>query len=252
VAFVPIPFVSFVVKSFQESVMKKIIFLIPLLVLSNLYAQQNGFIMEYKLDGSMIGNTKIDGNMEIIIKPHAKRITGNIVYEEPGNPFPTLDEQDILVDFDAAMKYHKTSESHGWMSGPLNADYNSLSDGSIKKSVQKEKGKDIVKVGITLPQSLGGYHTYTVELSWSKPAVAGEIQTFTKVGRPSATDLLSLFIDNEKIVEEIGKLAGDNRYIIPDSFTVTLEQDGKVQQTTKGVLRSKIVLVASDKWFKLK
>ena len=81
-----------------------------------------GLLADYKVDGTSIGGTKLQGNLKVMMKPQLKRLTGNIFYQEVGNPFPDLNEKDIIVNFKKKKKYIFTTESITWFTSSLAPD----------------------------------------------------------------------------------------------------------------------------------
>ena len=76
-----------------------IIILISIFSIISIAFGDLGYITDYDVEGTSIGQTELLGNLKVSMKPQAKRVTAEIFYQEAGNPFPNLDEKDIFVDF---------------------------------------------------------------------------------------------------------------------------------------------------------
>lgn len=207
-----------------------------------------GILADYSIEGISIGQTKLKGNARIMIERQTKRITANFFYQEVGNPFPDLDEKDIIVDFKKGKKHIFTSESGEWLTSSIEDDYTLLDEKKVKIIIKKSANKIIARITMDLEPEFGGKQKYIIRFSYLKPS-GSEVNELKKVNKPSGIDFLSLFIDNEKLIELLSKKMAENRYRIPDKFKLIWEQSGEKKLDIKGTLKAKSSIIFSDSDF---
>lgn len=207
-----------------------------------------GILADYSIEGISIGQTKLKGNARIIIELQAKRLTANFFYQEAGTPFPNLDEKDIIINFKKGKKYIFTSESGEWLTSSIEDDYSLLDEKKVKITIKKS-GKDIItKISMDLEPEFGGKQKYIIRFSYLKRP-SSEVNELKKINKPSGIDFLSLFIDNEKLIELLNKKMAANRYRVPDKFKLIWEQDGEKKLDIRGILKAKSSIMFSDSDF---
>lgn len=211
-------------------------------------AGQLGYILDYDVSGFSIGQTKIQGNLKMLLKQQAKRVSSSLFYQEAGQPFPNLDEKEIIVDFKNDKKYHYSADSDEWLSAPLSEDFSILDEKKVKINLSKTPKEITAVMDMSLAPEFGGKQKYTIKLSYIN-ATSSEVNEFKKIVKPSAVDFLSMFIDNEKLIDLLNKKIIDDRFRIPDKFQVNWQQNGKDKLKVNGSLQVKLNEIPPDKVF---
>ena len=205
---------------------------ITLLWISILFSNsfsQIGVVLNYKLKGQSIGETGVRGKFRVLFQPNIKRITGSIYYQEAGAYFPSLDEKDIIVNYAQKTKEYYTKESRSWLDISLANEYALIKSSSIKVTSKKIKNEIKTTVNLNLKASLGGKQKYIITFiydSLEPEKVSDELKAYKK---PSAADILSILINNEKVISEIAKKSLIRKYGIPDTIKVVWQQKGKTK-----------------------
>lgn len=202
---------------------------------------QTGIVLNYKLTGQSLGRAGIRGQVRALFQPKMKRITGSIYYQEAGSIFPNLDEKDIIIDFNRKMKNYYTSESRSWFTTPLAAEYTLINNNSINITSTKFKNSVKTIVYLNLQSSLGGSQVYTITFTYNDTKPDKVNIELKKYIRPTIADILSIFINNEKVIEEISKRSLIPKYGIPDTFTVIWQQKGKTKLNVNVALKTKAI-----------
>ena len=207
-----------------------------------------GILADYNLNGTSIGGTKLKGNLRIMMKSQANRLTGNIFYQEAGNPFPDLDEKDLIINFKKKKKHIMTSEAMDWYSSSLTDDYEIIPDSKISISIKKTSKEITAIINLNLASELGGKQKYIIKFTYTSTGPGGEESVLKQINQPTGAGVLSMFIDNEKIIELLSKKLLNNKYKIPEKFQITWKQNNKTQLDVKGKLniKSNIDLDDSD------
>ncbi len=223
-----------------------IILLFPLLLISTNIKADNGYLVDYSINGKSLGGTEMRGNLKFLFKNGIKRITGNIFYQEAGNPFPNLDEKDIIVNFDKDKKTITTSESGDKLTVSLDGDFTSIPDNKIKVDIIQSSSKIAAVINVDAAPEFGGKQKYIIYIKFKGAPDENEINNLKKIKKPTALGFISIFIDNEKIIDILNKSIGDEIYRIPDSFSVYWQVNNKKQLDVTGKLESKSVMDISE------
>ena len=214
-------------------------FSIVLFGLSNLTAG-SGILLEYEVDGTAVGGTTLLGNLKVLLQNNMKRMTGNLFYDEPGAPYPTLDEKDLIVNFAEKKKYLKTTDSGTWGDESLSDDYSMIKDNELSITIKPGANASVViaVVKVSLPADFGGEKVYVIKLTYKD--TSKDAKLFTDFKSPAALDFLSIYLDNEKIINALNKKLAEYKFKIPQSFSLVAGQKGKEYLNIKGNLRSKM------------
>ncbi len=228
--------------------MKKIFF--SLILLLSIVPSAFCYITDYDLKGNSLGGTKIMGNLKVQMKAKAKRLSGVIVYQEAGNPMPDMDEKEIIIDYKKNKKYFFSMESGQWLSSSLKDDYALIDNNSINVAVKKNARKITATININNPPEFGGKQKYTINLTYSLSSPVKEIKQIKTYGKSNGLSVLSMFIDNEKIIEALGSKLGDDRYRIPVIWQIILSQDGQTKLDVKGIIQAILPIPVTDRILK--
>lgn len=210
---------------------------------------RTGIAIHYKFNGQLLAETKIRGKFRVLFQPKMKRLTGFVYYQETGKLLPDSDEKDIIVNFYQQVKENYTRQSRSWLRKSLEDEYRLIAANRIK--VYSKKIKDGVKttVDLNLPRKLGGKQRYIITFKYydvNPEKVNTELKNYKT---PSATDLLSYFIDYEKVVNEISKKSISKKYGIPDEFNIVWQQKGKTIYNITAKIKTKSISLFPDDAF---
>jgi len=208
-----------------------------------------GIVLNYKLKGESLGQTGIRGKFRVLFKPKMKRLTGSIYYQEAGSLFPNLDEKDIIIDFNTRTKEYFTRESRSWLSTPLATEYALVKSRNIKVTSRKVKKGVKTIVRLTMKRKLGGKQKYIITFTYNDSRPEKVNDELKKYKKPSAADILSIFINNEKIVNEISRRSLIRKYGIPDTFSIKWQQKGKTKLNVTAHLKTKAIVLLSEDAF---
>ena len=215
-------------------------------IISNLSANL-GVTIHYTVKGNSIGKTTLRGKCRVLFQPAMKRLTGSIYYQEAGNPFPDLEEKDIIVDYTKKKKEYYTKDSRSWLTIPFAHEKASR----VKVKVRKVK-KDIkITVTASLKKSQGGKQKYIITFSYEGKKNEKTNLELKKYKIPSPADILSLFINNEKIIAKIAKKSIIKNYGIPDKFKIEWYQKKKKKLHIEGKLKMKTVNIFPEDTFSM-
>jgi len=202
-----------------------------------------GLLADYKVNGTAIGDTTLQGNLKVMMKPKLKRITGNIFYQEAGNPFPDLDEKEVIVNYKKSKKHLYTSGAGEWFSSPLSDDGAMINANQVTITVTKTpttKPKEIkAYIKLNLPTAMGGNQSYRVKFTYDKRTPDNTDKKVKEIGNPTAVDLLSVFIENEKIIELLSKKLPTDNFRVPKTFSVVWKKGKTKQLSVRATLSMK-------------
>jgi len=210
-----------------------------------------GYLMEYETSGVHTGGTRVEGNLKIILKNGVKRISGTLVFYETGNPYPNIEEREVIVDIPSSKKYFITEGLGQWNSLDLKGDFNLLKDDKIRVEYNKTGNTALLKLSVNYPVLMGGTTVYSITYTYGKDANRDKIR-LQAIGKPSPSDIAVYFLDNEKIADTIQQKLGEDRYNIPEKFRIVCEQAGKISFDITGTLRSAQPLNLADRDFQTK
>ncbi len=210
---------------------------------------RTGIAINYKFTGQLLAETKIRGKFRVLFQPKMKRITGFVYYQETGKLSPDSDEKDIIVDFIQQVKESYTRQSRSWLRTSLEDENKSIATSRIK--IYSKKIKDGVKttVDLNLSRKLGGKKKYTITFKYfdsKSKKVYTELKSYKT---PSAADILSYFIDYEKVINEISKRSIIKKYGIPDEFNIVWQQKGKTIYNITAKIKTKSISLFPDDAF---
>jgi len=209
-----------------------------------------GLLADYTMNGTSIGQTKIQGNLKIIMKTKLKRLTGNIFYQEVGNPFPDLDEKDIIVNFKKGKKHIYTSESADWFTTSLADDSALLDERKISISINKKSKEITATIKMNFVPEFGGKQKYIIKFKYSSATPSNEANELKEIGKPTAVGILSIFIDNERLIELLAKKLPLDNFRIPSKFHIIWKQGGSTKLDVKGTLNVKMNIAFDDSDFR--
>ncbi len=207
---------------------------------------ETGYLADYSFSGTSVGGTKLKGNLRVMLASEKKRLTGNMFYQEAGNPFPDLDEKDTIIDFSKGKKYIFTSESGDWISTSLEDEYSLISKKKINIKIVRKKSNIIVTINLELPETFGGKQQYKIEFYYSKEVLSSEDTQIKSFSKTSVIDFLSSFIDNEGIIKSLEEKMGQDKFHSPDKFSIVWTQGNKEQLNVKGSLIAKSIIPLSN------
>ncbi len=213
-------------------------FLIFLIIRFNLYANTI-FTSTYSVSGIGIGKTKIKGSFTVKIKPLIKYINGDLYFQEVDNPFPDKVTKKVYIDFNNKIKKIKIGDIKKGMETPLGADYNSIQDSEISTSIFQKEKLYIMIIEINSKNEDIGKQKYFIEFDYSNAQTTAEEQFFSKFQKPTTADILSFFIDNEKIIDTIGRKMPYIKNKFPVKFSLKWEENGVTQLNINGELKVK-------------
>ena len=200
----------------------------------------SGILLEYEVDGSAVGGTTLLGNLKVVMQNQMKRLTGNLFYDEPGAPYPTLDEKDLIVNFSEKKKHLKTTESGSWGTESLSEDFSMIKDNELNVTVTPGNSSVTAVVKVSLPADFGGEQIYVVKLTYKDSDASQDAKLFSDFKVPTGIDFLSIYLNNEKIVQALNRKLSNYKLKIPKTFTIVARQKGKEFLSITGKLRSKI------------
>ena len=224
--------------------MKKILFSL-IFILSNFFISMlysnNGYLADYNFTGFSISKTKVKGNFKFMFINTIKKISGNTFYQEPGNPFPDLVEKVVKVDYKNNKKIITTSDAEEPITFNLKDDYTMLNDKNIKISSSQQGNKKTIMVSLNLPEELGGKQQYIISFIYESST--DDIKNINNI---TAAGFLSLFIDNEKIINLIGDSLKNDKFKFPSNFSLIWKAGKNEKLNIKGVLESEINMDLSE------
>ncbi len=209
---------------------------------------EEGVVADYDFNGKAIGATKLKGNMKILLKKGVKRLQGNIFYQETGNPFPDLDEIDIIVNFKKGTKYIYTSEAGKKITTSLKDEFNLIKKEEITLHVKKYKNMFIARANINIPPELGGNQQYMIKFEYTDRR-GEEEAVLKKIIQPSAIDIVSIFVDNEKIVDILNKNLVEFKNKLPEKFLIKWIQNNTVKLNVEGKIKAGFTMDLTDEDF---
>ncbi len=225
--------------------MKSIIsflFLALIIVYPFVIQAEDGFLVDYDVAGISIGNTKIKGNIRVMMKKDIKKITGNIFFQEAGQPFPDLVEKNVMIDFSKGKKSITTGDIKAGVTTDIEDDYKLIKNNEVKISAKKDADKANIVIDIKSPPEFGGEQKYIIEFEFNKSLSQQELGQMSKYPKPTATGLISFFTDNEKLIEFVNMKLGNYKYMFPSKFFIKWEQNKIVQLEVTGTLKSKVAM----------
>jgi hypothetical protein len=211
----------------------------------------DGYLLEYETSGRHIGGTKIEGNLKIIFKNGTKRLSGATVFYEPGNPYPNIEEKEIIVDLPGKKKLFYVADAGQWTSTDLNGDFVLITDQKVKTEYVRNGSTAVLKIAIQLPVLLGGPSLYTVTYTYGKDS-GKDAPRVKAISNPGPADVIGFYMDNQKFAEIIAQRLGEDRYQIPEKFEIVCEQGGKVAFDITGKIRVAQGMNLSDRDFQAK
>jgi len=222
--------------------MKIIIFILSFFFLlhSSLFSGV-GVVLNYKIRGQGLGQAQVRGKFRAVFEPRIKRITGAIYYQEAGAVFPELDEKDLIVDYNQKMKFYYTKESRDWLTTPLSSELSLIKPSQVSVRSSKNKNKLKIIVNLNLPTRLGGRQKYIITFIYNEKKPDKVYNELKGYGQPNISDILSIFIHNERIVNQIYHKSAIKKYGIPDSFHVVWKQKSKIKLDVTGTLKTKSI-----------
>ncbi len=203
---------------------------------------EDGFLVDYNVSGTSIGGTKIKGNLKVLMIKNLKKITGNLFFQEPGQPFPDLVEKSLKVDFNNAKKYIDTGDGKAGVTMNLDDDYKLINSNGVKINAEKTGSDADIVILITSPPELGGNQKYSIKMSFNKSTSQQESAEMAKYKKPTATGLISFFTDNEKLIDFINLKLGAFKNMFPSKFSIRWEQNNILQLDVKGTMKSKVMM----------
>lgn len=211
---------------------------------------EEGFLADYTIEGSAVGNTKLKGNLKIMSINNIKRVTSALFYQEAGNPFPALVENDLIVDYKSGNKYINSSDSGEWIKLSLKDEYGLIDERNFKPVITR--GEQTVKINFSIDSlsGIGGKENYSIILNYSKSDSIEEKNLFQKFDKTSALDFLSFFIENEKVIELLNKNLINEKNRVVDNFKIRVEENNKVKMDVNGKLESKLKMLLTAEDFK--
>ena len=229
---------------------KVIICFIFFLSFTSLAYSNFGLLADFNINGISIGQTKLKGNLKVQLKPDLKRIIGDIFYQEPGNPFPELDEKDVIINFKTGKKYLFTSSSEQWLTSSIDDDYSMLDEKNVKITVVKKPKVITTTIIMKQPPEFGGNQKYIIKFKYKSIKLSEEDNAVKKYKNPTAIDILSIFIDNEELIKLINNKLPKNNFRIPDIFSIVWYQGSKVHLNVTGSLSVKMIINMYNEDFK--
>lgn len=227
-----------------------ILFSFTLLLGSVKVSASSGILLEYEIEGSAVGGTTLLGNLKIIMQNQIKRLTGNLFYDEPGSPYPTLKEKDLIVNYTDKTKALKTTDTGSWSTDPLSDDFSMIKDNELSVTLKSGSSSSSVTavVKISLPADFGGEKIYVIKLNYADT----DSNLFSEFQYPTGLDFLGIYLDNEKVVDSLNKKLSAYKLKIPKSFTIVAQQKGKDFLNITGQLRSKMGMGLPKNAFSMK
>ena len=222
-------------------------FILCFIILTNLYSE-DGILADYSIEGSSAGGAKLKGNLKFMSISKISRLTSAFFYQEKGNPFPELVENDLIINFKTGKKYLVSSDSpNDVMEIPIQEDYEIVYEKKVNINV--EKNPDNLKINLILSQgSSSKPKVYNLTLEPIKPD-SKEENTLKNFDNTSILEIFSMFIDNEKIIDIIAKNLGEDKNKIIKKFNIKIE-DVKSKIDINGKLENKALIKLTDDDFK--
>jgi len=233
----------------KAKILAIIFFFLTLLLGSVQVSASSGILLEYEVEGSAVGGTTLLGNLKIMMQNQIKRLTGNLFYDEPGSPYPTLKEKDLIVNYTDKTKALKTSDTGSWSTDPLSADFSMIKDNELSVSLKSTSPSSVTTViKISLPADFGGEKIYVIKLNYED----NDSNLFSEFQYPTGLDFLGIYLDNEKVVDSLNQKLSAYKLKIPKSFTIVGQQNGKDFLNITGQLRSKMGMGLPKNTFSMK
>lgn len=203
---------------------------------------------DYSIEGSSAGGAKLKGNLKFMSISKISRLTSAFFYQEKGNPFPELVENDLIINFKTGKKYLVSSDSpNDVMEIPIQEDYEIVDEKKVNINV--EKNPNNLKINLILSQgSSSKPKVYNLTLEPIKPD-SKEENTLKNFDNTSILEIFSMFIDNEKIIDIIAKNLGEDKNKIIKKFNIKIE-DVKSKIDINGELENKALIKLTDDDFK--
>jgi len=152
----------------------------------------------------------------------------------------------LIIDFKNKKKKIFTPETAEWFTTSLSDDANLIQPKKVKIIINKSSKKINAIVNLNFKPSLGGKQKYKINFTYNNSTPQQEDLILKNFHTPTAVDILSIFIDNEKLIEMINKKLSQNNYRIPDKFEIIWEQDGKQKLNVKFNLKAKLKMDLSE------
>ena len=225
---------------------KRIIVLFFILSLIPFLFGELGFIYDYTIEGEGVGRTKIQGSIKIQMIPDSKRLTCDFFYLEAGNPFPDLNEKDIIINYSKNEKSIFISEFNEWIDSQVDLDFDVIEDDKLTITTSKDGNDVSVIIAVEQEPEFGGKQKFSILLTYPDKSPKAESDAFKQFKKPLGADFLSIYLDNEKLVEVINKNLGVDAFRIPEKFTLRHESEGEIQVNVRGSLTIKLDFAPPD------